>query len=86
MRAISYDVFVLLLAKARQRRSGEQPYFKNRPKRSSGKRQVERRARGRHYPDGRRAVCGGRRVVTFYERTERIVFHRNRGTRRVGFE
>lgn len=80
---INAITFVLLLAKTRQRRSSEQPYFENCPEWSSGKREVERRARGRHHSDGRRAVCGCRRVIAFYKRTERVVFHRNGGTRRV---
>lgn len=71
-------------AKTRQRQSGEQSYLENRPERSRGEREVEGRARGRRDSHGRRAVCGRRRVVAVHERAERIVFHRNRGTGRVG--
>lgn len=46
---------------------------------------MERRTRGGRDTNGRRTVRGRRRVVTFYERTKRIVFYRNRRTRRVTY-
>lgn len=72
------------LAKTRQRQSGKQSYIENRPERSRGEREVEGRTRGGRDSHGRRTVCGRRRVVAVHERAERIVFHRNRGTGRVG--
>lgn len=70
-------------AKTHQRRSGEPSDLENREKRSRGEREMERRARRRRDPDGRRAVRGRGRVAAIDERAQRSVFHRDRGIRRV---
>jgi len=68
---------VFYVAKACQRRSGEQPHIKDCQKWPCCEREMEGRARGRRDFNGRRAVRGCRRVAAVYERAKWSVFHRN---------
>lgn len=76
---------MLCIAKARQRRSGEQPNIEDGQKRPCGEREMEGRARGGRDFNGGRTVRGRRRVAVVYERAEWSVFHRNRRVGRVWY-
>jgi len=75
----------MYVAKACQRRSGEQPHIQDCQKRSCSECEMEGRARGGRDFNGRRAVRGRRRVAAVYERAKRSVFHRNRRIGRVWY-
>lgn len=78
-------LIVLSVAKACQRRPGEQPHIEDRQKRSCSEREMERRTRGGRDFNGRRTVRGCRRVAAVYERAKWFVFHRNRRIGRVRY-
>ncbi|KAE9539806.1 hypothetical protein AGLY_005058 [Aphis glycines] len=65
------------LSKACQRRSGEQSHIKDCQKWPCSECEMEGRARGGRDFNGRRAVCGCRRVTAVYERAKWPVFYRN---------
>jgi len=76
---------VLYVAKACQRRPGEQPHIEDCQKWPCSGREMEGRARGGRDFNGRRAVRGRRRVAAVYERAKWSVFHRNRRIGRVRY-
>lgn len=67
----------MYVAKACQRRSGEQSHIKDCQKWPCSECEMEGRARGGRDFNGRRAVCGCRRVTAVYERAKWPVFYRN---------
>jgi len=78
-------LIVLSVAKACQRRTGEQPHIEDCQKRPCSEREMERRARGGCDFNGRRTVRCCRRVAAVYERAKWSLFYRNRRIGRVQY-